>query len=98
MLLNPDVVAAGHVVRFRRAAPNRIVRSREPAHPAIVSVELFTAAQLLRRTKNAGGLATARKRAKRRERRTYKLRGMVRCGVCHRRMAGEMVRTHAFYR
>jgi recombinase len=100
MLLNPDDVAAGHVTRFRRAAPDRIVRSREPAHPAIVSVEEFTAAQLLRRTKNAGGLATARKaeRGKRRERRTYVLRGMVRCGVCHRRMAGEMVRQHAFYR
>ncbi len=66
----------------------------------IVSVEMFTAAQLMRRTKNAGGLATARKaeRGKRRERRTYVLRGMVRCGVCHRRMAGEMVRRNTFYR
>jgi hypothetical protein len=61
MLLNPDDVAAGHVIRFRWVAPNRIVRSREPAPPAIISVELFTAAQLFRRAKNAGGLATARK-------------------------------------
>ena len=60
-LLDPDDVAAGHVTRFRRAAPERIVRSRTPAHPAIVSVKLFTRAQLLRRTKNVGGLATARK-------------------------------------
>lgn len=41
-LLNPDDVAAGHVVRFRRSNPARIVRSRQPAHPAIVSVEAFT--------------------------------------------------------
>jgi hypothetical protein len=32
-------VGAGHVVRFRRARPDRIVRSRVPAHPAIVSVQ-----------------------------------------------------------
>jgi hypothetical protein len=31
-LLDPDDVAAGHVVRFRRSAPDRIVRSREQAN------------------------------------------------------------------
>ncbi|GAA1195440.1 hypothetical protein GCM10009608_33590 [Pseudonocardia alaniniphila] len=54
MLLDPDDVAAGHFTRFRRAAPDRIVRSRHPAHPAIVSVEDFTQAALLRRSKAAG--------------------------------------------
>jgi hypothetical protein len=65
-----------------------------------VSVETFTAAQLLRRSKSAGGLATARKseRGKQRERRTYVLRGLLRCGVCQRKMAGEMVRKNAYYR
>src|SRR5829696_7918840 len=43
-LLDPDDVAAGHVTRFRRAEPGKIVRSRRPAHPAIVSVETFTEA------------------------------------------------------
>jgi hypothetical protein len=47
MLLDPDDVAAGHVTRFRRAAPDRIVRSREPAHPTIISVEDFTEVQLV---------------------------------------------------
>ena len=61
MLLDPDDVAAGHVIRFRRAAPERIVRSRRPRIRRIVSVDLFTRAQLLRRTKSAGGLASARK-------------------------------------
>ena len=50
-LLDPDDVAAGHVVRFRRADKETVVRSRQPAHPRIVSVELFTQVQLLRRTK-----------------------------------------------
>ena len=99
-LLDPDDVAAGHVTRFRRAAPERIVRSRTPAHPAIVSVELFTRAQLLRRTKSAGGLATARKaeRGPSSTRRPYLLRGMVHCGACGRRMQGEVVRKATYYR
>jgi hypothetical protein len=55
VLLDPDDVAAGHVVRFERAEAIKVVRSRQPAHPAIVSVEIFTQAQLLRRSKGAGG-------------------------------------------
>jgi hypothetical protein len=31
MLLDPDDVAAGHVIRIRRAVPHRVVRSRKPA-------------------------------------------------------------------
>jgi hypothetical protein len=56
-LIDPDDVAAGNVARFRRAEPGRIARSRVPAHPEIVSVELFTEAQLRRRERAAGGLA-----------------------------------------
>jgi hypothetical protein len=41
-LLDPEDVAAGYIARFRRSPQARIVRSREPAHPAIVSVETFT--------------------------------------------------------
>ncbi|WP_442941174.1 recombinase family protein [Nocardia sp. NBC_00403] len=50
-LSDPDDVAAGHVVRFRRSRAGRIVRSRRPAHPKIVSVEAFTEAHLIRRAK-----------------------------------------------
>ena len=55
-LADPDDVAAGHVTRFRRSSPDRVVRSRLPAHPAIVSVEEFTQAQLRRRSRAAGGM------------------------------------------
>ncbi|MFF0342875.1 recombinase family protein [Kribbella sp. NPDC004875] len=50
-LLDPEDVAAGHVVRFRRSPQSKIVRSREPADPAIVSVDTFTR---LRRALEAG--------------------------------------------
>jgi DNA invertase Pin-like site-specific DNA recombinase len=98
MLLDPDDVSAGHVTRFRRAAPEKIVRSRRPAHPEIVSVEDFTQVQLLRRSKGAGGLRTARKaeRAGRATKRTYLFRGRIRCGVCKRKMEASP-RAHGMY-
>jgi DNA invertase Pin-like site-specific DNA recombinase len=100
VLLDPDDVAAGHVVRFRRAEPDRIVRSREPAHPEIVSVEVFTQAQLLRRSKGAGGLRTARK-AERSDRptvRPYLFRGRIRCTVCGRKMEASPRKHGMYYR
>ncbi|HYQ63701.1 recombinase family protein [Actinophytocola sp.] len=97
-LLDPDDVAAGHVVRFRRSTPDRIVRSRRPAHPEIVSVEDFTRVQLLRRSKGAAGLKTARKteRTGRPVKRLYLFRGRIRCSVCSRKMEGSP-RKHAMY-
>jgi DNA invertase Pin-like site-specific DNA recombinase len=100
VLLNPDDVAAGHVVRFRRAEPDRIVRSRKPAHPAIVSVEEFVEVQLLRRSRAAGGLAASRKleRGPKATKRAYPLRGRVRCASCMRRMEGTPRSTRTYYR
>ncbi|GAA2806838.1 recombinase family protein [Saccharopolyspora taberi] len=97
-LLDPDDVAAGHVTRFRRSSPDRIVRSRKPAHPVIVPVEDFTQAQLLRRSKASGGLRTARKteRSGRPTKHTYLFRGRIRCAVCTRKMEGSP-RTHGMY-
>jgi hypothetical protein len=52
-LFDPDDVAAGHVTRFRRSSgPNRPFP--EAAHPAIVSVDDFTPALVLHRSKSAG--------------------------------------------
>lgn len=97
-LLDPDDVAAGHVTRFRRAAPEKVVRSRRPAHPEIIDVETFTQTQLRRRAKSAGGLATARKaeRSGRPTKRAYLFRGLIRCAVCTRKMEASP-RAHAMY-
>ena len=84
VLVDPDDVAAGHVVRFRRSQPERVVRSRRPAHPPIVSVEVFVEVQLLRRSRAAGGLESRRKLErgpKAKTKRAYPLRGRVRCGT-----------------
>nr|WP_269189784.1 recombinase zinc beta ribbon domain-containing protein [Haloechinothrix halophila] len=99
-LLDPDDVAAGHVIRFRRATPDRIMRSRKPAHPKIIEVEDFTEAQLLRRSRAAGGLAASRKleRGPKKTKRVYRLRGRVRCGYCARRMEGTPREKRIYYR
>ena len=94
VLLNPDDVAAGHVVRFRRSEPSRVVRSRTQAHPEIVTVETFTQAQLLRRSRAAGGMRGRAKleRTRHSGTRPYLLRGLMRCGICTRRMQGATIR------
>jgi hypothetical protein len=99
-LLNPDDVAAGHVVRFRRSAQARIVRSREPAHPEIISVEDFTRVQLELRARagasRAGGASPNRTRVVAAP--TYLFRGAIRHAECGRKMEGAK-RSHAvFYR
>lgn len=99
-LLNPDDVAAGHVVRFRRSGTDRIVRSRTPAHPAVVSVEQFTEVQMFRRSRAAGGLEARRKleRGPKATKRPYPLRGRIRCGYCGRRMEGTPRQGRTYYR
>ena len=99
-LLDPDDIAAGTSCAFGGPRADRVVRSRAPAHPKIVTVETFTEAQLMRRSKAAGGLATARKaeRGGRGTARDYMLRGLVRCGICERRMQGATIRAGAYYR
>jgi DNA invertase Pin-like site-specific DNA recombinase len=100
MLLDPDDVGAGHVVRFRKASPDRVVRSRTKAHPQIISVEEFVQAQLLRKSRAAGGFSAGKKlaRGSKRTKRVYPLRGRVKCGYCARRMEGTPRGPRTYYR
>lgn len=101
VLLDPEDLSAGHAVRFRRSEPDRIVRSRKPAHPAIVSVETFTEAALRRRSRAAGGLSASRKLERgpqRRMKHVYALRGRVHCGHCSRRIEGTPRQDRIYYR
>ncbi|MGC4938475.1 recombinase family protein [Kribbella sp. DT2] len=99
-LLDPEDVAAGHIVRFRRSAQAKIVRSREPAHSVIISVEDFTRVQLELRARRGAGVADYSKR----ERTTVVakhvcvLRSTIRHSLCGRKMEAAP-RNHAiFYR
>jgi hypothetical protein len=60
----------------------------------------FTQAQLVRRSRAGGGMqGIARlERARIAPKRTYLLRGRVRCEICHRKMQGCVVRDRVYYR
>jgi hypothetical protein len=100
MLLDPEDVAAGHITRFRKANREKVIRSRRPAHPAIVSVETFTQVALLRRSRAGSGLPS-RARLDRTERQTvrpYPLRGLIRCDLCNRKMQASPRSFATYYR
>ncbi|MEV2223473.1 recombinase family protein [Nocardia vinacea] len=100
-LLDPDDAAAGNVTRFRRSPTHRIVRSKKPAHPAIISVDTFTQAQLLRRQRAGSSNRTRAKLERDRPAsglRPYLLSGLVRCEGCGRKMQAELVRDAVYYR
>ncbi|MFC3961609.1 zinc ribbon domain-containing protein [Nocardia jiangsuensis] len=84
-------------MRFRRSAPDRIVRSRTPAHPAIISVAEFTEAQLARRHRVNQSRVQAAPRVAR-SKRAYQLRSRIRCSGCQRRMQPQAVREVIYYR
>jgi Recombinase len=84
ILLDVDDVALGHETKMRWNDRQAWLRSTEPSHPAIVTVEAFQPAQ--------DQLAAAGRRSKPRmprpTPRPYQLRGLLFCGICQRRMQG----------
>ena len=69
------------------------MRSPDLAHEPLIGPELFEAAQARRA---ANGRTTIRK--PRRTPRPYLLRGLLRCGLCERRMQGSWNHEQAYYR
>ncbi|WP_324191883.1 recombinase family protein [Nocardia brasiliensis] len=99
-LLDRDDVAAGKVVRFRKSSKDRVVRSRRPAHPAIVSVETYTQVQLARRARGGAGMQQRAKLERTRVsgRHLYRFRSRIRCDDCDRKMEGGTKGNAVWYR
>jgi site-specific DNA recombinase len=94
VLVDVDDVAAGHRSLMRWNDEDRWIRSPRAAHEPLITTELFESAQA-RRAANARRGA---ERKGRRTRRPYLLRGLLRCGVCHRRMQGTWNHGRPHYR
>ena len=75
-LIDPGNTGLGHRQIQRWAMPDGWVISARPSHPGLVSEEDFIAMQGLR-AQRVAGMA---------ERRRYLLAGLLRCGICGRRM------------
>jgi hypothetical protein len=98
-LIDPDDVAAGYAIRFVRSTADRVIRSKKPAHPAIVSVETFTEAHLIRRSRaGASNRDRARNTRSRTTTRPYLLRGLITCDICGRKMQAGVIRGGVYYR
>nr|WP_268248664.1 recombinase family protein [Streptomyces brasiliensis] len=85
-LINPDNTSLGHRDVMRWNTPVDWIISARPAHPPLVSEAGFIAVQQIRpRRQPAPG-------------RTYRLAGLLCCGVCGRRMESHWVHQNAGYR
>ena len=90
VLIDVEDVALGHQTKMRWNDPNEWVWSDQPTHQPIIDPDLFQAAQ------EAFGRPT--RRAPRRSGNRYLLSGLIRCGVCGRRMAGQQNHDRPYYR
>ena len=93
VLVDVEDVAAGHRTRLRWNDEDAWVRSPGVAHEPLITPEVFEAARARRA---ANGRTTIRK--PRRTRRPYLLRGLLRCGLCDRRMQGSWNHEQPYYR
>ena len=90
VLIDVEDVALGHQAKMRWNDPDEWVWSDQPAHQPIIDPDLFRVAQ------EAFGRPT--RRAPRRSGNRYLLSGLIRCGVCGRRMAGQQNHDRPYYR
>jgi site-specific DNA recombinase len=93
VLVDVEDVAAGHRTRLRWNDEDAWVRSPGVAHEPLITPAMFEAA---RERRAANGRTTIRK--PRRTPRPYLLRGLLRCGLCDRRMQGSWNHDQAYYR
>lgn len=93
-LLDVEDVSAGHQTVMRRNGEEQWVWSTEPAHEALISMEIFREVQ--------SRMVVARRGSKPRRgpktERPYLLRGRLTCGLCGRKLQGSRHHDEAYYR
>jgi site-specific DNA recombinase len=93
VLLDVADVALGFTSKQRWNDPAQWIWSDRPVHEPLIDTATFERAKALRETR--GG---TRQRAPRRTPGPYALRGLLFCGICHRRMQGSWNNHAAYYR
>jgi site-specific DNA recombinase len=93
VLLDVHDVALGFTTKQRWNQAGDWIWSEQIVHEALIDTFTFEQAQALRRTRVAHA-----QRAPRRTPRPYVLRGLLYCGICHRRMQGSWNNDAAYYR
>ncbi|WP_280691882.1 MULTISPECIES: recombinase family protein [unclassified Kitasatospora] len=96
ILLDVEDVALGHVTKLRWNDPDKWIKSAGLAHEPLITTGDFEQVQLKLATKSAAPHPVERK--PRPTNRTYALRGLMRCGLCDRKMQGTFNNGHPHYR
>lgn len=94
VLLDVDDVAAGHETKMRWNDRSDWIWSAELSHEPIIDAEVFAWAQEQR----AAGAHRPNTVKRPREKRVDPLSGLVRCGLCGRRMQGPFIHGRNHYR
>jgi site-specific DNA recombinase len=92
-LIDVNDVGLGHTTKLRWNDPDKWIWSERPVHEPLIDDETFKQAQALLRVKGAAG-----ERSPRRTARPYALRGLMRCGICGRKMQGSWNNGKPHYR
>ena len=92
-LIDVNDVALGHATKQTRNEQGKWIWSREPVHEPLIGTEVFEQVQALQRAKGS-----ASERSPRRTPRGYALRGIMRCGICGRKMQGSWNNGKPHYR
>jgi site-specific DNA recombinase len=93
VLIDVNDVGLGHTTKQTWNDPDKWVWSDQRVHEPLIDDETFRGAQGLRRAKDAND-----ERSPRRTPRPYALRGIVRCGICGRKMQGSWNHDRPHYR
>ncbi|WP_078601012.1 recombinase family protein [Streptomyces violens] len=97
VLLDVEDVTLGHRTKPRWNDREAWIWSAIPVHDALVSREDFQAVEA-KRLARAGGRGRNAERKPRSTPRPYALRGLLRCGICHRKMQGNFNNDKAHHR
>jgi site-specific DNA recombinase len=98
VLLDPDVPALGHVTRQQWQDRAEWVTAASQSYEAIVDDATWNRVQALIAANGRPGRPTTRTGVRRSDPSRYPLAGLVICDACDRRLQGNTVRGHAFYR
>jgi hypothetical protein len=93
LLIDVNDVALGHATKQKWNEPGKWIWSKELVHEPLIGTEAFEQVQTLQRAKGS-----ADGRSSRRTPRGYALRGIMRCGICGRKMQGSWNNGKPHYR
>jgi len=93
VLIDVEDVGLGHTTKQTWNEPHKWIWSEQVVHEPLIGDEPFKQVQALRRAKDATD-----ERSPRRTPRPYALRGIVRCGICGRKMQGSWNHDRPHYR